>query len=219
MEKLADKGNGNYAYLDSLQEARQGAGAEAARTLVTIAKDVKVQVEFNPARSRLSPDRLREPRAAARGLQRRHEGRRRDWRRPHRHGALRDRPGRARVGSPAVDPLKYQPTPQPSSPAGPLGELMTVKLRYKAPDGDRSRADLGGDSESRPADGGKSRIRVRGRRARACCCAKSSHAPDASFDRLIARARQFRGPDPDGDRSEFVKLAEVAAGLKRLDGR
>ena len=47
----------------------------------------------------------------------------------------------------------------------------------------------------------------------------SPYAPDASFDRLIARARQFRGADPNGDRAEFVKLAEVAAGLKKLDGR
>src|ERR671918_2579400 len=49
MEKLADKGNGNYAYLDSLHEARRVLIAEAGSTLVTVAKDVKIQVEFNPA--------------------------------------------------------------------------------------------------------------------------------------------------------------------------
>ena len=49
MEKLADKGNGNYAYLDSLHEARSVLVAEAGATLVTVAKDVKIQVEFNPA--------------------------------------------------------------------------------------------------------------------------------------------------------------------------
>src|SRR6202008_1840152 len=48
MEKLADKGNGNYAYLDSLQEARKGLVREAGATLTTIAKAVKIQVEFNP---------------------------------------------------------------------------------------------------------------------------------------------------------------------------
>ena len=48
MEKLADKGNGNYAYLDSLHEARRVLIAEAGATLVTVAKDVKIQVEFNP---------------------------------------------------------------------------------------------------------------------------------------------------------------------------
>ena len=50
MEKLADKGNGNYAYIDSLAEARKVLVREAGATLVTIAKDVKLQVEFNPAR-------------------------------------------------------------------------------------------------------------------------------------------------------------------------
>src|SRR6185436_11087823 len=48
MEKLADKGNGNYAYLDSLHEARKVLVREGGATLTTIAKDVKIQVEFNP---------------------------------------------------------------------------------------------------------------------------------------------------------------------------
>ena len=48
MEALADKGNGNYAYLDSLKEARKVLVRESDATLVTVAKDVKIQVEFNP---------------------------------------------------------------------------------------------------------------------------------------------------------------------------
>src|SRR5947209_10778167 len=48
MEKLADRGNGNYAYIDTEEEARKALGEEAAGTLATIAKDVKIQVEFNP---------------------------------------------------------------------------------------------------------------------------------------------------------------------------
>jgi Ca-activated chloride channel family protein len=50
MEKLADKGNGNYAYIDSQSEARKALGEQVAGTLYTIAKDVKIQVEFNPAK-------------------------------------------------------------------------------------------------------------------------------------------------------------------------
>lgn len=50
MEKLADKGNGNYAYIDTSDEARKALGQQAAGTLYTIAKDVKIQVEFNPAK-------------------------------------------------------------------------------------------------------------------------------------------------------------------------
>ena len=65
MEKLADKGNGNYAYIDTLHEARKVLVEEMAGTLVTIAKDVKIQVEFNPAQvGGLPADRLREPHAA-----------------------------------------------------------------------------------------------------------------------------------------------------------
>ena len=95
MEKLADKGNGNYAYLDSLHEARKVLVREAGGTLETIAKDVKIQVEFNPrevAAYRLIgyENRLLEPP----GLQRRQEGRRRDWRRSFCDRALRDCPGR-----------------------------------------------------------------------------------------------------------------------------
>ena len=50
MEKLADKGNGNYSYIDSMEEARKALGQQAAGTIYTIAKDVKIQVEFNPAK-------------------------------------------------------------------------------------------------------------------------------------------------------------------------
>ncbi len=49
MEKLSNKGNGNYAYIDSQAEAKKALGSQIAGTLYTIAKDVKIQVEFNPA--------------------------------------------------------------------------------------------------------------------------------------------------------------------------
>ena len=66
MEKLADKGNGNYAYIDSLPRRARCWSSEVGGTLVTIAKDVKIQVEFNPAQGRgVPPDRLREPHARA----------------------------------------------------------------------------------------------------------------------------------------------------------
>ena len=112
MEKLADRGNGNYAYIDGIEEARKVLVHEAGSTLVTVAKDVKLQAEFNPAQvAGLSPGRVREPRARRPGLQRRQEGRGRHRRRSHGHRALRDRAGRA--GGPAgakVDALKYTKT-------------------------------------------------------------------------------------------------------------
>ena len=92
MEKLADRGNGNYAYLDSLHEARKVLVREAGATLVTVAKDVKIQVEFNPVN--VAAYRLigYENRAAEEpGLQRRPQGRRRNRRGPYGDGAVRSR--------------------------------------------------------------------------------------------------------------------------------
>ena len=80
MEMLADQGNGNYAYLDSLQEARRVFIREANATLETVAKDVKFQVEFNPAVDRVvEADRLRGPRARGAGFQQRSQGRAARW--------------------------------------------------------------------------------------------------------------------------------------------
>ena len=114
LEKLADKGNGHYAYIDSPREAYKVLVEEMGSTLVTVAKDVKIQVDFNPAKvAGVSPDRLREPDHGPRGLQRRHQGRRRDRRRPPRDGALRARCSQQR-GEPD-EPRRVRP--QEISPA------------------------------------------------------------------------------------------------------
>ena len=113
MQKLADKGNGNYAYLDSLDEARKVLVQQMNGTLMTIAKDVKIQVEFNPAR--VASYRLigYEKRMLAEGrFQQRQDGRGRD-RRGHTVTALYEivPVGGAADPSasiPPVDPLKYQ---------------------------------------------------------------------------------------------------------------
>lgn len=88
MEKLADKGNGNYGYVDSMEEARKLLVDQLSGTLVTIAKDVKIQVEFNPAR--VAAYRLigYEDRLLRGGLSRRQKGCRGDRRRPHRYRVL-----------------------------------------------------------------------------------------------------------------------------------
>ena len=118
MEKLADKGNGNYSYLDSMHEAHRVLVKEAGSTLVTIAKDVKIQVEFNPqAGERLSLDRLREPHPEEPGLQRRSQGCRRDRRRPSVTAIYEIVPAGTELDRPGVDPLKYGP--QPAQPAPP----------------------------------------------------------------------------------------------------
>ena len=84
MQRLAQNGDGNAAYIDTLSEARKVLLEEASSTLLTIARDVKIQVEFNPAASQRVPaDRIRDPDARARGLSQRQGRCRRHRRRTH----------------------------------------------------------------------------------------------------------------------------------------
>ena len=140
MEKLADKGNGNYAYIDDIVEARKVLVDEMAGTLLTLAKDVKLQVEFNPAlRGVVSPDRVRKPPVAQGRLRRRHQGCRRDRRWPLGDGAVRGRSDKR-----GLDDDSHRNLFDTRRWRGPRGqrsddELMYVKLRYKLPDASASR--------------------------------------------------------------------------------
>ena len=164
MEKLADKGNGNYAYLDSLHEARKVLVREAGSTLVTIAKDVKIQVEFNPAA--VSAYRL----IGYENRMLKNEDFNDDKKDAGEIGAGHSVtalyeivPAGVEIDAPSVDPLKYQTPSQPTRSASP-DELVTVKLRYKAPDGETSRLlSTTLRSQPRTADG-ESWVRVRRRR-------------------------------------------------------
>ena len=141
MEMLADKGNGNYSYLDSIQEARRVLIKEAGATLVTVAKDVKLQIEFNPSKVagyRLIGYENRILRKEDFNNDKKDAG---EMGAGHTVTALYELvPAGERVPSGDVDPLKYQrpaetPVPQPT----PSNELMNVKVRYKAPDGETSK--------------------------------------------------------------------------------
>jgi Ca-activated chloride channel homolog len=216
MEKLADKGNGNYAYLDSLHEARKVLVREAGATLVTIAKDVKIQVEFNPAA--VSAYRLI-------GYENRilqHQDFNDDKKDAgdigsgHSVTALYEIvPVGVEIDVPKVDALKYQTPPQPTRSAS-SNELVTVKLRYKAPDGDTSRL-LTTTLRSQPGPltanlGFASAVAEVGMLIRG-----SKHLGNATFATAIARASQFRGADREGYRAEFVKLAELASSVRGFD--
>jgi len=141
LEKLADKGNGNYAYLDSLKEAEKVLVEEIGGTLVTIAKDVKIQVEFNPSKVGayrligyenriLNKEDFNDDRKDAGEIGA-----------GHHVTALYEivPPSEEKVEAasktPEVDPLKYQET---SSTQRPSDELLTVKLRYKQPEAETS---------------------------------------------------------------------------------
>jgi Ca-activated chloride channel family protein len=215
MEKLADKGNGNYSYLDSLHEARKVLVNEAGGTLVTIAKDVKLQIEFNP--KTVEGYRL----IGYENRMLRHEDFNDDKKDAGEIGAGHSVtalyeivPAGVAMDAPGVDPLKYQPA-APRTNGGSSDDLLTVKLRFKAPDGDESRlisSVVGSRSQAMTANVGfASAVAEVGMLLRA-----SKHAPSASYEAALARARQYRGEDGEGYRSEFIKLAELASSLTRM---
>ncbi len=137
MEKLADKGNGNYAYIDSQDEARKALGSQVAGTLYAIAKDVKIQVEFNPAKVagyRLIgyENRLLENRDF--DDDRKDAG---DIGAGHSVTALYEIiPAGQRVENAGIE-LRYGQVPPSDSSFN--NELLTVKLRYKEPNGSESK--------------------------------------------------------------------------------
>ena len=148
MQKLADKGNGNYAYLDSVEEARKVLVRQINGTLVTIAKDVKIQVEFNPAQVgsyRLIGYEKRLLRKEDFNNDKIDAG---EIGAGHTVTALYEvvpagtEPNPA-ASVPPVDPLKYQPTTPALAvlPKAKTGspEMLTVKLRYKEPEGETSK--------------------------------------------------------------------------------
>jgi Ca-activated chloride channel family protein len=215
MEKLADAGNGNYSYLDSLQEAQRVLVAEAGATLVTVAKDVKIQVEFNP--QLVQGYRLigYEDRALANEDfkdDRKDAG---DMGAGHSVTALYEivRAGKADQSLPSVDPLKYQTAA--AVKMGHADELMTVKLRYKAPDGDVSEP-MDVPVKSRFGDapnlGFAAAVAEFGMLLR-----DSPFKAKASWRHASDLATQNLGHDPDGYRAEFVRLIGLAASLKRRD--
>jgi Ca-activated chloride channel family protein len=142
MEKLADKGNGNYGYIDTLDEARKVLVEQMGGTLFTVAKDVKLQLEFNPAR--VASYRLigYENRMLAKedfNDDRKDAG---EIGSGHTVTALYELvpAGQAIPSHPSVDPLKYQaPAAAPvQAPPTASSEWLTVKLRYKQPEGETS---------------------------------------------------------------------------------
>ena len=140
LEKLADKGNGNYGYIDNFKEARKVFSDQINSTLVTIAKDVKIQVEFNPAK--VAAYRL----VGYENRMLNHEDFNDDTKDAGDIGAGHTVTAlyeivpigiKIDVDGGSVDKLKYQ-KPTVTAPASANGEVMTVKLRYKKPDGKTS---------------------------------------------------------------------------------
>jgi Ca-activated chloride channel homolog len=217
MEKLADKGNGNYNYLDSLTEARKVLVAEAGSTLVTVAKDVKIQVEFNPAQVgayRLVGYENRRLKAREFNDDTKDAG---EMGAGHNVTALYEIvPPREDVNAGGIDPLKYQ-RPETATAARvpvPSTELMTIKVRYKKPDGDRSAlvtVPVAGRNTSLTKNVGfAAAVAEFGMLLR-----ESAYRADATWEDAVRLASSHRGDDPDGYRAEFIRLVELAASLDR----
>ena len=215
MEALADKGNGNYAYVDNALEAQKVFGTELTGTLFTIAKDVKIQVEFNPERVKAYRLIGYENRMLAK------EDFADDTKDAGELGAGHSVTALYEVvpvdsdeDFPLAtgDSLRYQ---RPTFPVnGHQNEWLTVKLRYKPPTSDRSQL-----LSLRLTDNQVHR-RLDGDFAFAASVAEfgmllrdSEFKGDASWTNVRELARRGVGEDPDGLRAEFVSLVELAVGM------
>lgn len=214
MEQLANHGNGNYAYIDSLLEAKKVLVTEMGGTLLTIAKDVKIQVEFNPAKvlayrligyeNRMLRDRDFNDDSKDAG----------ELGAGHSVTALYEVipvGAETNVSLPELDELNYQQT-EVSEEAQDSDELMLVKLRYKQPEGDESQL------ISQPVIDAGVRLDATSESFRfAAAVAEfgmllrdSQYKGDASWQEVLALARDARGNDPQGYRNEFLQLVQNA---------
>jgi secreted protein with Ig-like and vWFA domain len=235
METLADKGNGNYAYIDGLAEARKVLVEQMAGTLVTIAKDVKVQIEFNPAQVRAYRLIGYENRLLAKEDFNDDTKDAGEIGSGHRVVALYELvPANLPPGvepDRIVDTLKYQTLASPTAkdlnevkPATTTAldaavnkELMTVKLRYKQPDGETSSM-----IELPVLDEGKTLEAASGEFQFSAAVAgfglllrDSSYKGTLNWEAVRKLALAGKGSDKLGYRGEFLQLIDKAAGLKQ----
>lgn len=211
LEKLADKGNGNYAYIDTLAEARRVLVEQLSGTLVTIAKDVKIQIEFNPAQA--AEYRLIGYEDRVMPHQDFHDDRKDagEIGAGHTVTALYEIvPAQQAVG-PGGEPLKYQRS-EALTPAADSGELATIKLRYKEPDGQQSRLLERTISDRRPAQAAASRDMnfAAAVAAFGMLLRDSPYRGDATYTKVLAWAEQGISSDTNGYRSEFLELVRLA---------
>jgi secreted protein with Ig-like and vWFA domain len=223
METLADKGNGNYAYIDSLSEARKVLVEQMSGTLVTIAKDVKIQVEFNPAAVRSYRLIGYENRLLAK------EDFNDDTKDAGEIGAGHSVvalyevvPANLPPGAeprPAVDGLKYQTpviAPAQLADAAKSGELMTVKLRYKEPESDLSKLiEVPTKDEGKTLTASSEEYKFSAAVAGfGLLLRDSAYKGTLSWETVRKLALDGKGADKLGYRGEFLQLIDKARGLK-----
>lgn len=217
MEKLADKGNGNYAYIDNLLEAKKVFVSEMGGTLLTIAKDVKIQVEFNPTRvqayrligyenRKLKDEDFNDDKKDAGELGAGHSV-----------TALYEIiPHGVKADLPNIDKLKYQSHKVISS-AKTTSELLTVKFRYKPPKEDTSKLivkTLKDKTSKKASQNLQFSAAVAGF---GMLLRDSEYKGKLTYEEIIEMAKVAKGKDSNGYRAEFIKLverADVISGVK-----
>jgi len=211
LEKLADRGNGNYAYIDTANEARKVLVEQMAGTLVTIAKDVKIQIEFNPAQAsayRLIGYENRVLRSEDFNDDRKDAG---EIGAGHTVTALYEVvPADGEVFATCtstVEPLKYQEATKPTE-AATLGELLTLRLRFKPPEGDNSiKVELVvRDQGRRYAEASTDFKFAAAVAAYGMLLRQSIHRGNATWDAVLESAQEGLANDVGGYRAEFVEL-------------
>jgi Ca-activated chloride channel family protein len=218
MEIIADKGNGNYAYIDNIQEARKVLVSEFGGTLFTIAKDVKFQLEFNPARVKayrligyenrlLNDEDFNNDKKDAGEMG---SG--------HTVTALYELiPAGSSETVNNIDPLKYQDNPQKAT-SSKSAELLTIKLRYKKPDGETSMLyEKAVKGEVLDFSATSNNFRFSAAVAEFGMVLRGSEFKNiASMDHLLKIAQGSRGIDEEGYRGEFIKLVKTAKTLEEM---
>jgi Ca-activated chloride channel family protein len=216
MEKLADKGNGNYAYIDSREEARKALGEQAAGTLYTIAKDVKIQIEFNPAK--VSGYRLigYENRLLANrdfNDDKKDAG---DIGAGHSVTALYEiiQAGQ-KIENEGVDELRYAKTESTASQFN--DELLTVKLRYKKPNENESKLLTQGLLDTgKSIENASDNLRFASSIVEFGLLLRNSrYKGNSSYEYLSSLAEKSLGEDLNGYRGEFISLVKKAKHLQK----
>jgi Ca-activated chloride channel family protein len=218
MEIIADKGNGNYSYIDNLQEARRVLVREFGGTLFTIAKDVKFQIEFNPAKvdsyrligyeNRLLNDEDFNDDTKDAG----------EMGSGHMVTALYEIiPAGSGEKIPSVDPLKYQVS-RKNNEENYSDELLTIKVRYKKPDGitsmllEKSVKNFGEEIED-----ASDNLRFAAAVAEFGMILRESEFKGSSTLESAAKlAGSARGNDEDGYRSEMIRLINTVKDMQLL---
>lgn len=218
MQQLADKGNGNHAYIDNMSEARKVLVSEFGGTLFTIAKDVKLQIEFNPAKVQayrligyenrmLNKEDFNDDKKDAGELG---SG--------HTVTALYEiiPVGVKSSFIATVDDLKYQkPEDEKKVTIVPSNEIVNIKLRYKQPEGSKSQL-IEKPVLDKPLKAGETTDNFQWSAAVAefgMLLRKSELKGNATYAQALKLAKSDQGKDVNGYRREMIQLLEIARGL------